>query len=84
MIRQSTLLKKFQRLKDFNVNLDNVQTNIVVFSYNKKSKSDFIQLMEKNGVRISSGSYENLRSVFHMDVSMEEVKKSIEIIKNVL
>ena len=76
--------EEISKIEGFNVNLDNVQTNIVVFSYNKKSKSDFIQLMEKNGVRISSGSYENLRSVFHMDVSMEEVKKSIEIIKNVL
>ena len=40
--------------------------------------------MEKNGVRISSGSYENLRSVFHMDVSMDDVIKSIGIIKKVL
>ena len=76
--------EEISKIDGFNVNLDNVQTNIVVFSYSKKSKKDLINLLESNGVRISSGSYENLRAVFHLDVTFEEVKKSIEIIKNIL
>lgn len=76
--------KEISKLEGFGLNPDNVQTNIVVFSYNKKSKNDFIQLLERNGVRISSGSYDNLRAVFHMDVTKDEVQKAIEIIKQVL
>lgn len=76
--------EEISKIDGFNVNLDNVQTNIVVFSYSKKSKKDLINLLDSNGVRISSGSYENLRAVFHLDVTFEEVKKSIEIIKKVL
>jgi threonine aldolase len=76
--------KEISKLEGFGINPDNVQTNIVVFSYNKKSKNDFIQLLERNGVRISSGSYDNLRAVFHMDVTKDEVQKAIEIIKQVL
>lgn len=75
--------KEISMLEGFGINPDNVQTNIVVFSYNKKSKNDFIQLLERNGVRISSGSYDNLRAVFHMDVTKDEVQKAIEIIKQV-
>ncbi len=76
--------KEISKLDGFGINPDNVQTNIVVFSYNKKSKNDFIQILEKKGVRISSGSYDNLRAVFHMDVTMEEVRKAIEIIQQIL
>jgi threonine aldolase len=75
--------KEISKLEGFGINPDNVQTNIVVFSYNKKSKNDFIQLLERNGVRISSGSYDNLRAVFHMDVTKEDVQKAIGIIKQV-
>ncbi|MFA5011101.1 MAG: low-specificity L-threonine aldolase [Ignavibacteria bacterium] len=76
--------EEISKIDGFNVNLDNVQTNIVVFSYSKKSKKEFINLLENNGVRISSGSYENLRAVFHLDVTFEEVKNSIETIKKIL
>jgi threonine aldolase len=71
-------------IEGFNINPDDVQTNIVVFSYSRKNKNELIQLFENNGVRISSGSYDNLRAVFHMDVSIEEVQESIKIIKKVL
>jgi len=60
---------------------ENVQTNIVIFSTMKYKKSEFMALLREKGVIISSGSFENLRTVFHLDVSMEEVKKAVGIIK---
>lgn len=75
---------EISKIPNFNVKIENVQTNIVVFSYNGKSKMEVIKLLEENGVRISSGSYDNLRAVFHMDVSFDDVKKSIDIIRNIL
>jgi threonine aldolase len=38
--------------------------------------------MKEKGVLISAGSFENLRAVFHLDVSMDEVKTAVEVIKN--
>ena len=75
--------EEISKIDGFKINLANVHTNIVVFSYGKKRKTEVIDLLENNGVRISSGSYDNLRAVFHLDVSMDEVQKAIEIIKKV-
>jgi hypothetical protein len=33
---------------------------------------------------ISDGSYGSLRAVFHLDVSMEQVKESVEVFKKLL
>lgn len=76
--------EEISKIEGFNVNLDNVQTNIVVFSCTKMNKKEFISLLESKGVRVSSGSYENIRAVFHLDVSMEDVVEAVERIKKVL
>lgn len=64
-----------------NVDLKSVQTNIVVFNSLKISKIEFINKLTDKGVLISSGSYDNMRAVFHLDVDEDEVKKAVEIIK---
>jgi len=61
--------------------LDTVQTNIVVFSTSKYGKQEFISLLKDKGVLISSGSFENLRAVFHIDVTLDEVKTAVNIIR---
>ncbi len=76
--------EEISKIDGISVNLENVHTNIVVFSYSKSSKNDFISLLERNGVRVSSGSYENIRAVFHLDASMEDVKEAVNIMKKVL
>ena len=75
---------EISKLDGINIDLENVQTNIVVFSYNKKTKSEVISILENKGVRVSSGSYEKIRAVFHLDVSFDEVKETVNIIKEVL
>ncbi len=67
---------------NYNINIENVQTNIVVFSSNKYSKEDFMKIAKKKGLLLSSGSYDFIRGVFHMDLSEADVKKSISILKN--
>lgn len=60
-----------------------VQTNIVIFRTDKFSKDEFIDKLRSKGVIISSGSYDNLRAVFHLDVSESDTAKAVEIIKSV-
>jgi threonine aldolase len=66
------------------VNIKNVQTNIVIFRQNKFPKNQFIKLLKEQGVLISSGSFDYLRAVFHLDVSLQKVEESIKVFKLVL
>ncbi|MEO8210267.1 MAG: low-specificity L-threonine aldolase [bacterium] len=72
---------ELSQFEGISVDLDSVQTNIVVFSYSNFSKKEFINKLKEKDLLISSGSYENMRAVFHLDVSDEEVEKAIEKIK---
>lgn len=71
-------------MEGINVDADSVQTNIVVFSSEKISKNELILKLKEKGVKISSGSYENMRAVFHLDVSQDQVKSAAEIMNKVL
>ena len=75
--------KEISCINGISVDLETVQTNIVVFYTSKFSKLDLIGQMRKKGVLISSGSYDNLRAVFHMDVSKEEVGKAVDVMRNI-
>ena len=74
--------KEVSKINGIKVELDVVHTNIVIFSTDKILKKDLIVRLEKNGVLISSGSYDNLRAVFHKDVSTDEVGMSLVVIRN--
>jgi threonine aldolase len=68
------------------IDLSTVHTNILIFRI-KKSDSEvnnFKSAMMDKGVLISDGSYGSLRAVFHLDVSMEQVKEAVEIFKSLL
>lgn len=66
------------------INLQNVHTNIVIFRQNKFSKKQFIEILKERGVLVSSGSFDYLRAVFHLDVSLAEVEESIKVFHSVL
>lgn len=71
-------ISKFEQIR---INLDLIQTNIVIFSNSKYTKPELIAKLKDSGVLISAGSFENLRAVFHLDVSMEEVNEAAEKFK---
>lgn len=73
--------ESISKINGITIDLSTVQTNIVIFANTKFSKQDLIGEMKKRGVLISAGSFENLRAVFHLDVSDTEVEKAVEIFK---
>ncbi len=78
--------EEIAKLDSVDIDLSTVHTNILIFRI-KKSDSEvnnFKLAMMDNGVLISDGSYGSLRAVFHLDVSMEQVKKALEIFKSLL
>jgi threonine aldolase len=78
--------EEISKLNEIDINMATVQTNIIIFSVKRsesgvnKFKSD---LKDKN-VLISDGSYGSLRAVFHLDVSMGQVKEAVDVIKKLL
>ncbi|MBM4157348.1 MAG: low-specificity L-threonine aldolase [Ignavibacteria bacterium] len=75
--------KEISELDGININIEKVHTNIVIFSSGKFPKNELIKLLKNKGLLISSGSYENLRAVFHLDVDMQDVYNAVGIFKSV-
>lgn len=67
-----------------NIDLSTVMTNIVVFGFNRLPKNEIISRAIEKGVIISSGSYDNMRAVFHLGVSMDETIQAVEILRSIL
>lgn len=76
--------EKIKNIDSVSIDLSLVMTNIVVFSVQGISKADVLAKAKEKGVILSSGSYENIRAVFHLDVSMEETKTAAEILGDIL
>ncbi|MFZ1320054.1 MAG: low-specificity L-threonine aldolase [Ignavibacteria bacterium] len=76
--------EKLSKIESVSIDMSTVMTNIVIFGCDKYSKKEIINKAKENGVIISSGSYELMRAVFHLDVSMDETKKAVEILKTIL
>ncbi|MBU1099786.1 MAG: aminotransferase class I/II-fold pyridoxal phosphate-dependent enzyme [Bacteroidetes bacterium] len=68
-----------QEIEGITCDLEGVETNIVMFDTIMLAE-EFAQKCEEKGVRLSAFDKHRVRVVFHMDVSLEDVKKAIKII----
>ncbi len=64
----------------YNIEVENVHTNIVIFSSKKYMKDEFMKLAKSKGVLLSSGSYDFIRGVFHLDLSKQDIKKAAKVL----
>ncbi|MEO8446507.1 MAG: GntG family PLP-dependent aldolase [bacterium] len=71
------------KIEGIEIDAGSVETNIVIFSSSKFSKPELINMLRSEGVFISSGSYDNMRAVFHLDVSESRVEEALKIFKTV-
>lgn len=70
------------KLPFINVDLDTVQTNIVM--YNTTTDAEALKsVLHEKGVWLSNEGPNKMRAVFHMDVSDEETEQAIEIYKSI-
>ncbi|HTR82383.1 MAG TPA: GntG family PLP-dependent aldolase [Bacteroidota bacterium] len=76
--------EEVSRLPKFNIDLDAVQTNIVIINIERTGKvpDDIIAVLKEKGVLVTLGSYTSIRAVMHLDVSMEQVKRAAAIFKS--
>ncbi|MEO8513913.1 MAG: low-specificity L-threonine aldolase [Ignavibacteria bacterium] len=68
------------KLSWIDMDLDSVQTNIVIFK-TKKDASKIVEQLKEKGLLISNDGLDKMRAVFHLDVSAEQTEQTIEIFK---
>lgn len=68
-----------------NCDISAVETNIVKIKYSDDiNPGEIVSELQKEGLLISDIGGNNLRAVFHFQISNEEMKKSAEILKKVI
>ncbi len=70
------LAKAINENPNYEIDMDSVQTNIVIFKPLKYSVEESIAKAKEKGLMISVGKVDSLRAICHLDVSFEEVEKA--------
>jgi len=65
------------------IDLDSVQTNIIIFKSSLYNISESIKRCKEKGLLISEGKPGYLRAITHLDVSFDEIDKSRKILNDV-
>lgn len=75
--------QELSRLPKFTIDMESVQTNIVIIDVVKTGKSpdEVNALCKQEHILLSTGNYTSIRAVMHMDVTFEQVKFAAEKIK---
>ena len=70
-------------LKSFAINMEEVQTNMVIadVSPSGKTQEEVLTLLKSEGVLLTPERATSIRAVTHLDVSMEEVKRAAGVFR---
>jgi threonine aldolase len=73
--------KNLVGIHGFEIDLETVQTNIVIIDVSKASNEaeGIVESLRQHGVLLTEGGFRKIRAVMHLDVSFEEVKESVGI-----
>jgi threonine aldolase len=80
------LSDQLSKVRGMEIDLASVQTNIVIISVENSGKmpEQILESLRKRGLALSLGNYMGLRAVTHLDVSMEQVRRAVGIIREVM
>jgi len=80
------LARELSNVKGFDIDMDSVQTNIVIIDVERTGKNpgDILSLFRSRGVLLTPGNYRQIRAVTHMDVTADEVMDAARIIQDVM
>lgn len=77
------LAKTISSLESLEIDMERVQTNILIFAPKTMSLEDALARTKEKGLLLSEGTIGSMRAVTHMDVSFEEIEKACAILKEV-
>ncbi|HTY11285.1 MAG TPA: GntG family PLP-dependent aldolase [Bacteroidota bacterium] len=80
------LAEKISSIPKLSLDLDAVQTNIIIVNTEGTGKKpdEIIALLKTQGLLVTLGSYNSIRAVMHLDVSMDQVKQAGDILLSTL
>lgn len=80
------LAKQLSDIPGIKLDLNSVQTNIIIFSLSGRTESsvELISKLKARGILISEMGISTLRAVTHLDVSMDQIKEASAVIKSLL
>lgn len=82
-INAKNFADKIARNELFDINLEKVQTNIVLFNLNQGINiNEFIRLCKLKGLLISSMGGQSIRAVFHFQVNENDMRIAYEVIND--
>jgi len=77
------LSKAINELESLKVNMESVQTNIIIFEPLTMNVETAIAKCREKGVLLSAGTATSLRAISHLDVSFEDIHKAIKVFNEV-
>ena len=82
--RAKQLADCLQKIPCIDIDMNSVQTNIVIFSFDdpKIITSEIIGKLKQNGLLVSTGTKGKIRMVTHLDISDDGIEKAIQILKS--
>lgn len=81
--RARILAQKLNELDNIEIDLESVQTNILIFEPKNITVEEALEKCSEKGLLLSVGSVGTLRAVTHMDFTDEDLEKSLEILEEV-
>lgn len=77
------LAKELSQLKQLTIDLDEVQTNMVIMDIMKteKTQNEVLNLLKQKGLLLTSERYSCIRAVMHLDVSLDNIQEAARIFK---
>ncbi len=77
------LAERINANPNLEINMNAVQTNILLFKPLKITVDEGIKRCKESGLLLSVGKIDSIRAITHIDVSMEDIKKAANIIDEI-
>ncbi|GBD86111.1 L-allo-threonine aldolase [bacterium BMS3Abin03] len=81
--RAKFLAEKINKIKNIEINLDAVHTNILLFKPLNITVSEAMSVCKEKGLLLTQGTVNSLRAVTHLDVDDADVDKAVAILAEV-
>lgn len=80
------LAQELAEVRGLSIDLESVQTNIIIISVETVGKSPeaILAALKDQGVLLTLGNYMGIRAVTHLDVTFEQVRRAASIIRNTI
>lgn len=80
------LARELAQIRGIGIDVDSVHTNIVIANVEATGKTppEILEMLKGQGVLFSQGTYNSIRAVTHMDVSMDDVRRAASVMREMM